>query len=193
MRALMVVDAQNEFSEGGQRTIPDYARALERMLRHVDAARRERRPIAWVQHHNKPHESKAFVPGTWGAELLPGLGPVPGAGPERLFVKDVYDAFLATELEAWLRSLGVSEVLIVGFYAHMCLATTAREAMSRGFEVQIDPDATGARGIDDPVLGRFTADEVCRSALAQLVQMGATIVAQEPRAREPAEAMTRSG
>jgi nicotinamidase-related amidase len=191
MQALLVVDAQNEFSAGGLRAFPDHARALEQILRHVKAAREERRPIAWVQHHNRPHESKAFVPGTWGAELSPGLGPVSGAGPERIFVKDVYDAFTATELEAWLRSLEVTKVLIVGFYAHMCLATTAREALSRDFEVAIDPDATGAQEIEDPVLGRFTADEVRRSALAQLVAMGARIASPTARTQNVAEAMTR--
>jgi nicotinamidase-related amidase len=182
MQALLVVDAQNEFSGMGLRPVPNHAAALANILHHVRLARVERRPIAWVQHHNKPHESKAFVPGSWGAELSPGLGPTTSSGRERLFVKDVYGAFTATGLEGWLRELEVTEVLIVGFYTHMCLSTSVREALIRGLEVLVDPDATGARDLDDPALGRQTADEVRRSALLQLVAMGATVAPRAPAA-----------
>lgn len=165
MRALLVVDAQNEFSEQGLRPVPNHAKALGHILRHVEAARVERRPIAWVRHHNKPHESKAFVPGSWGAEWSSGLGPTVGHGSERQFDKDVYGAFSGTGLEDWLRDLGVTEVLVVGFYAHMCLSTSVREALIRGFDVLVDPEATGARDLEDPVLGKLSADEARRSAL----------------------------
>jgi nicotinamidase-related amidase len=104
------------------------------------------------------------------------MGPEDGAGPERLFEKDVYGAFTNTGLEEWLRSLGVTDVLIAGFYAHMCLSTSAREALVRGFEVHLDPEATGARDLQDDVLGSQSADEVRRSALLQLLNMGAQLV-----------------
>ena len=103
MQALLVVDAQNEFSADGQRPVRNHASALAAIARHVDHARRDRRPIAWVQHHHRPDESPAFVPGTWGAALSPGFGPREGFGPEALFQKDVFGAFTGTELEAWLR------------------------------------------------------------------------------------------
>jgi isochorismate hydrolase len=77
-----------------------------------------------------------------------------------------------------LNELGVRSVLIVGFYAHMCLSTSAREALIRGLNVFIDPDATGARDLEHPVLGRQSADEVRRSALLQLTNMGAQVLAK---------------
>jgi nicotinamidase-related amidase len=175
MQALIVIDAQNEFSEQGLRAVPNHGEILDRIRIRVHQARNERRAIAWVRHHNKPNESRAFVPGTWGAELSPGLGPKPGFGPEQLFEKDVYGAFTGTGLEPWLHALHVRNVLIVGFYTHMCLSTSAREALIRGLDVEIDPDATGARDLEDQTLGRLTADEVRRSALLHLVNMGATM------------------
>ena len=185
MQALLVVDAQNEFSPQGLRPVPNHAQALEVIRRHVRQARAERRPIAWIRHHNRPHESKAFVPGSWGAELSPGLGPEAAHGSERLFEKDVYGAFTATGLEDWLLAHGVTSVLIIGFYAHMCLATSVREALIRGFDVQLDPDATGARALEDAVLGRQSADEVRRSALLHLIHMGATLAPWADAARTP--------
>jgi nicotinamidase-related amidase len=180
MQALLVVDVQNEFSAPGLRPVPNHVVALNRILAHLEHARRERRPIAFVLHHNKPHESRAFVPGSWGAELSPGIAPNTDFGPERLFEKDVFGAFGATGLESWLRQHHVTEVLIVGFYAHMCLSTSAREALVRDFQVVVDPEATGARDLDDPVLGHQSADEVRRTALLQLTNMGVRLVAAAP-------------
>jgi nicotinamidase-related amidase len=176
--ALLVVDAQNEFSAAGQRPVPDHDAALAAIREQVERARAEKRPIAWIRHHNRPHESRAFVPGSWGAELSPGLGPREGFGPERLFTKDVYGAFTSTGLEEWLRGLGVGGVLLVGFYTHMCLSTSAREALVRGFDVEIDPEATGARALEHAALGRLDADEVRRGALLHLSNMGARIVSR---------------
>lgn len=175
MLALMVVDAQNEFSSTGQRVVPDHASALARIGALVQQARERGIPIAWVQHHNRPSESRAFVPGSWGAELSAGLGPRNGFGAEKLFVKDVFGAFGAEGLEKWLRANGVTQVLIAGFFTHMCVSTSSREALVRGFDVYIDPEATATRALEDPVLGKQSADEVRRSALLHLQDMGVVL------------------
>ena len=176
MQALVVVDVQNEFSAKGQRPVPNHAQALEHIRLRVEEARQQARPIAWVIHFNKPHESCAFVPGTWGAEHSPGFGPQSRFGPERQFEKDVFGAFSGTDLEKWLHSVGADRVLIVGFYAHMCLSTSAREALVRGFDVTVDPNATGACDLDDELLGHLSADEVRRSALLHLKHMGVAMM-----------------
>jgi nicotinamidase-related amidase len=179
MQALIVVDVQNEFSATGLRPVPNHADALEHIRFRIQHARQLRQPIAWIIHYNKPAESRAFVPGTWGAEPSPGLGAELGFGSEKRFEKDVYGAFTGTGLEEWLRSIGAESVLIVGFYTHMCLSTSAREALVRGFEVGVDPDATGARDLEDEILGKLTADEVRRSALLHLQNMGVAMTRSE--------------
>lgn len=188
MQALIVVDAQNEFSSEGLRPVPNHAEALRAIYGRVEQARLNGRPIAWVRHHNRPEESRAFVPGSWGAEWSPGLGPRLGFGEEKLFEKDVFGAFTGTGLETWLRDLSVSQVLIVGFYAHMCVSTSAREALVRGFDVAVDPGATGSRDLEDDLLGRQTADEVRLSALLHLTNMGVTMAYQSQEAAPGLEA-----
>jgi nicotinamidase-related amidase len=183
MHALIVVDAQNEFSADGLRAVPNHGAALDRIHAHVQYARQQKWPIAWIRHYNKPHESRAFLPGTWGSEFSPGLGPEAGFGPESVFEKDVFGAFTYTRLEEWLTSKGVSEVLLAGFYTHMCLSTSAREALIRGFEVTVDQDATGACDIEHPLLGRQTADEVRRFALLHLTNMGVKLTSLEEKLR----------
>lgn len=190
MQALLVVDAQKEFSSAGKRPVANYDSAVSAIRRHADIARLEDRPIAWVRHFNQPHESRAFVPGLWGAELSVGLGPQPGRSAERLFDKDVFGAFSATGLEAWLHALGVTELLVAGFYTHMCVSTSVREALVRGFDVVIDPEATGARSLEHDELGSLSADEVRRTALLQLADMGARIEAG--MSRQPELLLTHS-
>jgi nicotinamidase-related amidase len=176
MNALIVVDAQNEFSPEGKRPVPNHGEALSGILAQVESARKQNWPIAWVRHYNKPNESKAFIRGEWGSELSTGCGPDSSLKNEQLFEKDVYGAFTKTELEAWLHARGVDTVLIAGFYTHMCLSTSVREALIRGFNVLVDPRATGACDLVHNTLGRQSADEVRRTALLQLAAMGAVMV-----------------
>lgn len=187
-QALLVVDVQNEFSARGLRAVPNHADAMIAIQARIEEARAERRPIAWIQHHNKPTESRAFLPGSWGAELSPGMGPKPGFGPERLFEKDVFGAFTGTGLEEWLDAVEVSDVLIVGFFAHMCVSTSAREALVRGMAVSVDAAATGAHELANEILGSQSANEVRRSALLQLADMGASIENREALATAAAQA-----
>jgi nicotinamidase-related amidase len=103
--------------------------------------------------------------------LSPGLEPAPG---EPVFVKTVFGALTGTELGSWLDEKDASAIELVGFLTHMCVSTTAREALMRGLAVTIDAKATGSRAIDSSV-GSFPAELMHRSALAQLETMGVAI------------------
>lgn len=176
MQALLIIDAQNEFSPKGQRPVPGFAQAITVITAHLDRARRNGTPIAWVRHFNKPHESPAFIPGSWGADFYPGFGPQKGQTLEREFQKQVYGAFTGSDLGNWLQQLAVAEVLITGFYTHGCVSTTAREAIMRDLTVLLDPTTTGACDMHHDTLGTLTAEEVLRSALLQLANIGAVII-----------------
>lgn len=167
MEALVVIDAQNEFSPAGALAVEGHGAALEEITGRVAKAREAGRPIAWIVHNNAA-SAERFAPGSWGAELSPGLEPAAG---EAVFVKTVYGALTGTELGPWLDEQGVTGIELVGFLTHMCVSTTAREALMRGLAVAVDANATGTRAIDSSV-GSFTADVIHRSALAQLETMG---------------------
>jgi nicotinamidase-related amidase len=170
MEALVVIDVQNEFSPGGAMAVEGHAAALEEIAGRVARARDAGQPIAWILHNNGPDAAR-FRPGSWGAELSPGLEPADG---EPTFVKTVFGALTGTELGTWLEQRGADAIELVGFLTHMCVSTTAREGLMRGLAVAIDAKATGTRAIESSV-GAFTADVIHRSALAQLETMGVTI------------------
>lgn len=175
MHALIVIDAQNEFSAQGKRPVPNHSDALEVIKQRAEEARRENRPIAWVRHHNRTDESAAFVPNTWGTEFSSGLGPIASRANEAEFVKHVYGAFTGSSIGDWLDGLSVDAVTIVGFYTHGCVSTTSREAIMLNLDVSLDPHATGSCDMEHDLLGELTADEARRAALLQLANMGAHI------------------
>jgi nicotinamidase-related amidase len=174
MNALVVIDAQNEFSPQGKLPVAGHQAALEEIVGLVAEAREAGRPVAWIV-HNGPADGDRFRPGSWGAELSSELEPIDG---EPIFVKTVFGALTGTELGAWLEKQSATAIELVGFMTHMCVSTTAREALMRGLGVAIDAKATGTRAIESRA-GSFTADVIHRSALAQLESMGAVILRVE--------------
>ena len=62
----------------------------------------------------------------------------------KIINKNQYDAFYNTELEEYLRSKNIEQVIITGLLANLCCETTARSAFVRGFEVFFPVDATAA-------------------------------------------------
>jgi nicotinamidase-related amidase len=175
MTAFIIIDVQNEFSADGKRPVPEHSAIIEAIKGKVEQGRANGNPIAWVKHYNLPTESPAFVPGTWGAEFTDGIGPLAGAANEKLFEKNVYGAFTGTDIGAWLASLAVNKVVIMGFYTHGCVSTTSREAIMKGLEVFIDPNTTGTCALEHPLLGALSATESRNAALLQLENMGAVI------------------
>jgi nicotinamidase-related amidase len=179
MKALIVIDAQNEFSLAGKRPVPGHAAIIEVIKDRAEDFRASGLPIAWVRHFNKPNESPAFKPGTWGAEFTDGLGPKTGSEFEKEFHKSVYGAFTGSNIGQWLKEKQVAEVLIMGFYTFGCVSTTTREAIMADLTVYLEPEGTGACDIEHELLGLMPSNEVRRSALLQLAAMGAIVYSYE--------------
>ncbi|MFC7220766.1 isochorismatase family protein [Streptomyces polyrhachis] len=70
-------------------------------------------------------------------DVLPELAPQDG---ESVVTKTCADAFLDTGLDETLIRLGVTEVLVTGFATENCVETTARQALSRGYDLVLVVD-----------------------------------------------------
>lgn len=71
-------------------------------------------------------------------DVLPELAPRDG---EPVVTKSSADGFLDTDLDATLIRLGVTEVLVTGFATEVCVETTARQALSHGYDLVLVADA----------------------------------------------------
>jgi len=139
--ALILIDIQNDYFEGGKWPVVNMAPAADNAARLLDAARANGEMIVHV-HHEMPEGGPFFVAGTEGAKINPVVAPQQG---EATVLKHRPNSFLNTELEAMLREAGVESVTLCGAMSQMCIDATARAARDLGFDVTVVADACGAK------------------------------------------------
>ncbi len=160
-RALLVIDAQNEYFAGGQLPVTHPHDHLGNVLRVMDAASDAGVPVVVVQHTFTQPEMPFFKKGTPGWELHPDVA----RRPRDLWVeKNLPGSFTGTGLEDWLRGQGVDTVTVAGYMSHMCCDTTARQAAHLGLKVEFLGDATGTLAVKNSA-GEVNAEELHRSTL----------------------------
>jgi nicotinamidase-related amidase len=81
---------------------------------------------------------RLLIRGEHGHDFIDELQPNPG---ETIIDKPTYGAFCRSGLEDILRNRGVDTVVIAGVTADVCVHTTMREAIDRGFDVRYVRDA----------------------------------------------------
>jgi ureidoacrylate peracid hydrolase len=87
-------------------------------------------------------DSKAFVKGTWGAEICDALAPQ--EGDIVVEGKRGLDAFATTNIDFVLRSREVETVVLGGFLTNCCVESTMRTAYEKGYDVITLTDCTAA-------------------------------------------------
>jgi len=83
--------------------------------------------------------------GSWGAAAVEGVEPV---GDEIVLDRIRMSAFHGTSLDAMLRNLGVTAVVVVGVWTNMAVEHTARDAADLGYRVAVVSDATSSINAD---------------------------------------------
>ena len=152
-RALLVVDVQNDFCEGGSLAVPGGAAVARAISAHAAEAGYAH-VVATRDHHVDPGGHFAAEPdfletwpahcvvGTGGVELHPDLdrGPI-----EAVFDKGEYAAAYSgfegradgVPLADWLRARGVDAVDVVGIATDHCVRATALDAVGAGFATRV--------------------------------------------------------
>jgi nicotinamidase-related amidase len=163
--ALIVVDVQEGFDDeafAGKRNNPEADRNIEAIIKVWEQARR---PIVVVQ-HNSISAGSVLNPSKPGNALK---SYVKRVKPDLAVTKSVNSAFYGTpDLDQWLKSSDIHQIVIVGIQTNMCCETTARMAGNLGYDVIFVPDAMhtfDATGPDGVVI---SADEITRATVASL-------------------------
>jgi nicotinamidase-related amidase len=137
--ALVVVDVQEGFTDprwGPTTNYPGCETNIERLLQ---VWAEHHLPLVTVRHDSIKPESP-LNPARPGNALI---GPVAGAAADLLVTKTVNTAFYGTpDLERWLRSEGLGQIVVCGIQTNMCVETTARMGGNLGFDVVVPLDAT---------------------------------------------------
>src|SRR3954468_65988 len=169
-RALIVVDVQNDFCEGGSLAVAGGRAVATAISEHVrTAGDRYAHVVATRDHHIDPGGHFAEQPDhleTWPAHCVVGTGGVElhealDREPiEAVFDKGEHAAAYSgfegrsegTPLADWLRERGVDAVDLVGIATDHCVRATALDAVGHGFSTRVllpltagvDPSTTDA-------------------------------------------------
>jgi len=81
------------------------------------------------------------VEGTWGAETITDLQPIPGEVTVR---KRRQSAFWGTDLDLLLRSWGVRTIVLCGCVTEGCVESTARDALFADYHVVVVEDGVAS-------------------------------------------------
>ncbi|MEV6106925.1 isochorismatase family protein [Streptomyces sp. NPDC051940] len=164
-RALIVVDVQNDFCEGGSLAVrggADVAAAITDLVGQATAGYRH--VVATRDHHIDPGGHFAEHPdyvdswprhcvaGTEGVGFHPNFAPVVASGAiDAVFDKGAYAAAYSgfegadengVRLVDWLRARDVTEVDVVGIATDHCVRATALDAAAAGFRTHVLLDLT---------------------------------------------------
>ncbi|MDU2378629.1 MAG: isochorismatase family protein [Enterobacter cloacae] len=174
--ALIVVDIQNEYYAGkdfrGQMVIPDGDKVLKNSQKLVSYAHQKGMQVYFVR-HIAPKDSPLFAEGSVYARFHLDLQP---SARDAIITKATPSAFVGTDLDNQLKKKGIKKVIVIGLMTHMCISSTARDAVPLGYNVIIPEDATATRDLDDGQ-GRVVDHKALqRAALAGVADVFAEIM-----------------
>jgi nicotinamidase-related amidase len=167
--AVVLIEYQNDFtSEGGAlheavAEVMDKTDMMANTRQVLDAAREAGvtvmyAPIAFADGYNElsPHpygilkgvvDGKAFVKGTWGAEIVDELAPA--TGDIVIEGKRGLDTFASTNLDFILRSKAITTIALGGFLTNCCVESTMRTGYENGYKVITLSDCVASTSMDE--------------------------------------------
>ncbi|WP_029906073.1 cysteine hydrolase family protein [Prevotella sp. 10(H)] len=174
-KALIIIDIQNDYFEGGRKTLVGADKASLNAKAVLHDCRKDNIPVIHVQHINDREGARFFLPGTTGIDIHENVKPIDG---EKIIIKHWPNSFRETELLAYLNSLEIKELVICGMMTHMCIDTTVRAANDLGFINLLIGDACAT--LDLEIEGRkINAANVHYAFLAALNGSFAKVVTAE--------------
>jgi nicotinamidase/pyrazinamidase len=160
--ALIVVDVQRDFCEGGALAASDTLSMLAPLQQAIEKARRAGATIVFTKDwHPASHSSFTPSGGPWpvhcvensaGAELMP---PIADAPEDIIVHKGIpidgpgYSGFDDTGLASQLAQRGVSNVAVTGVATEYCVRATALDAVAAGFSTVVLEDVIRAVNAKD--------------------------------------------
>ena len=173
--ALLILDMQRYFlDEDSHASIPSMEAIIPGIVRLAGAFSAAGRPVIMTRHLNT--ENNAGMMGRWWKDLIKKEDEMSRIIDSLSFPdadvieKTQYDAFYSTKLEEILCDKEVSQVVVTGVMAHLCVESTVRSAFVRGFEVFVPVDSiatynmelhTGSlRGLSHGFAVPVTADRI---------------------------------
>jgi ureidoacrylate peracid hydrolase len=85
------------------------------------------------------------IRGSWDADIVEELKP---SLDDHVVIKRRDSVFQDTEVEVWLRSLGIDSIIFSGIDTSICVESSLRDAFNHGYDVVLISDATASNNMD---------------------------------------------
>ena len=171
--ALLLIDIQNDYFEGGANPLAGSLEASVNAGKVLQYFRKKNLSVVHVQHLSTRPGSTFFIPDTKGAEIHSNVQPEDN---EKVIIKHFPNSFRDTELLAFLQLKGVANLVVCGMMTHMCVDASVRAAKDMGFTCTLISDACATKNLE--ILGqKVLAKDVHNSFLAALNYFYANVVA----------------
>lgn len=167
--ALVLIDMQMEYLDG-RLPLSGAAAAVSEAARVLGLARAAGRPVIHIQH--KGRAGGLFDPEGAGFRLA---DPVAAQDREIVLTKGLPNAFTGTELDTALKSCGAGQIVFAGFMTHMCVSSTVRAALDRGYGAVVVASACASRDLPDGRGGVVPAEMLHNVEIAALADRFAVI------------------
>ncbi|MDX3933880.1 isochorismatase family protein [Stenotrophomonas sp.] len=141
MKALVVIDIQNDYFAGGRFPLEGAEEALQNALVLIETARSNNDLVVVVK-HLAPAGAPFFETGSSGANLHPSIQSAMKDAPQ--VIKHEADSFLHTNLAELLRQHKVDAVDLVGMMTQHCVTHTALSPEAAGYPMTIHANACAA-------------------------------------------------
>ena len=168
---VVMIDAQVEYLRGAL-ALPAVDPALMEGAALLTRIRNAGRPVVHVQHRGKPGGG-IFDSENGTFEIAATVAPEDG---EERIEKTLPNAFAGTDLDATLKRLGASQLIVAGFMTHMCVSSTVRAAVDLGYGCTVVGKACATRDLPDGRGGVVSHEELHRAELAALSDRFAIVV-----------------
>jgi nicotinamidase-related amidase len=156
--AIIVIDMQYDFLDPASHLDmgPEARAVIPQIARVLEAGRRAGVPIVYTRQTHRPDfqdghrwmdkftkfRQGGLREGTRGVEIVDELAPRP---EDRVLKKLRPSAFFATELDIYLRSLGVDTTILTGCTTSGCVRATASDAFSYDYRVIVPQECVTDR------------------------------------------------
>ena len=132
---LLVVDMQKCLVD---EELYDYDSFVEKTVKLIDAARKNRVEVIYVQHDAGPGSGLSV--GDDGFEIADQVSPEEG---EKVFVKTINSCFGNKEFKEYMEQQEDKRLMVIGLQTNYCIDATVKSAFERGYEVII-PEGTNS-------------------------------------------------
>ncbi|MEZ2443467.1 cysteine hydrolase family protein [Chitinophaga sp. RCC_12] len=141
-KALLIIDVQNDYFDGGKHTLVNAAEAGKQAQQVLQTARKRHIPVVHIQHFSTNEGADFFLPNTHGADIHHCVSPAPD---EKVIIKNYPNSFRETALLEYLQQNGIASLVICGMMTDVCVDATVRAAMDLGFTSTVIGDACATR------------------------------------------------